>query len=103
MRGLWSFLYFSFVHDSIPYLCTVTNDVKKILLRRALGTPIFQFGQFLTPPVIIPVYTPAGWHRLPLLCNLILTCCFVIQPDFAVVCSFKNTLIGIVNHWYLHR
>src|SRR3989442_15951644 len=47
---LFSFLYFNFVHDFIHYLCANCDKCcknKKVRLRRAFDTPIFQFRQFL--------------------------------------------------------
>src|SRR3989442_1024290 len=91
--GLFSILYFNFVHDSIHYFCadcgkfcrkispaagfflyfisisftipliicvqTATNYVMEFRLRRASGTLIFQFRQFLISPKFIPAYATA--------------------------------------------
>src|SRR5437867_1775861 len=61
--GLFSFLYFNFVHDSIHYLCANCDKFcKKNCLRWAFSrpTPIFQFRQLLdSPQKCIPAYATA--------------------------------------------
>ena len=59
--GLFSFFGIS-ISFTIPFIIcvqTATNDVMKFRLRRASGTPIFQFRQFLTSPKFIPAYATA--------------------------------------------